>query len=174
MKGNLTREEAYKILEEYGTPEHVIKHGEAVANVAVKVGERLNEKGLNLDLELAFVCGVLHDMARLEEDHGQVAADWLCAHGHEVEGNIIRNHMHYPWFNEVEDTTEEDLICLGDRVCIENTYVGVEKRFDYIFDKHKLNPARKPILEAKKKEMIDYINKLNDFMGISLDDLMIE
>ena len=165
---------AYELLAEFGTPENVIKHGEAVARVAVKVGERLNEKGLDIDINMAHVCGLLHDMARVYPEHQTVAKDWLMERGYEEEAEIIGEHMHYPEFNDVMETTPLDLICLGDRVCIENAYVGPEKRFAYIFDKHSLNPARKPILDAKKHELITYIDHLGEVMGISLDDLMAE
>ena len=42
------REECLKLLSEYGTPYHVIKHCMAVCRVAVSIGERLNEKGYNI------------------------------------------------------------------------------------------------------------------------------
>ena len=169
-----TREEALKILDEYGTPAHVIGHCKAVANVAVKVGEKLNEKGFHIDLQLCEAAGLLHDMARVYDDHQTVAAEWLRAHGHDKEAEIIAVHMHYPAFNPIEETNETDLVCLGDRVCIEDKYVGPEKRFQYIFNKNKDRPDRKAILESKKGEMFHYVKELEDFLGITLDELLLE
>lgn len=167
-----TREEALKVLEEYGTPAHVIGHCKAVADVAVRVAEKLNEKGFHLDVGLCEAAGLLHDMARVHDDHQTVAANWLREHGHDREADIIAVHMHYPEFSSIPDTNETDLVCLGDRVCIEDRYVGPEKRFAYIFEKNKHLPERKHILESKKDEMIRYVRDLEDFLGISLDELM--
>ena len=169
-----TREEALKILDEYGTPEHVIGHCKAVADVAVRVARKLNEKGFDLDVGLCESAGLLHDMARVEPDHQDVAAKWLRDRGHDEEADIVAVHMNYPRFNKASETTEMDLVCLGDRVCVEDEYVGADKRFEYIFNKHKLDPARKPMLEKKKQEMLAYVRDLEGIMGMTLDDVMAE
>ena len=46
------RQECLRLLKEYGTPEHVIRHCMAVADTAVRIGRALNEHGYHLDLEL--------------------------------------------------------------------------------------------------------------------------
>ena len=172
IKNIYTREEALKILEEYGTPKHVIGHCKAVADVAVRVAERLNTLGFDLDVGLCEAAGLLHDMARLEPDHQLVAAKWLRDHGHDAEADIIEVHMQYPQFSEASETNETDLVCLGDRVCIEDKYVGPEKRFAYIFDKNKHLPHRTEIIAGKREQMMRYISDLEEILGISLDELM--
>ena len=168
-----TREEALKILEEYQTPAHVIGHCKAVADVAVRVAERLNELGFDLDVGLCEAAGLLHDLARVQPEHQAVAAEWLREHGHDREADIVAVHMHYPQFNPIAETNETDLVCLGDRVCIEDKYVGPEKRFEYIFEKNKDKPERRKILESKKGEMFRYVKELEETMGITLDELML-
>lgn len=169
----LTKQQAYEILNEYGTPSHVIAHCEAVSKVAERVGIELNKKGFDLDIELAATAGLLHDMARLEEDHQKVAAEWLRERGYDRHADIIAVHMNYPAFNAARDTNETDLVCLGDRVCIEGSYAGADKRFDYIINKaSKHAPSHIPIIESKRAAMKDYIKDLEEIMGISLDELM--
>ncbi len=145
----------------------------AVADVAVKVARRLNGEGFSLDVRLCEAAGLLHDMARTEPDHQAVAAAWLRERGHCREAEIIGVHMHYPQFHDVMETDETDLVCLGDRVCIEDEYVGPEKRFDYIFNKHKGDPPGSMIfLEEKKQQLLKYVADLEKLMGMSLDELM--
>lgn len=171
----ITVEQAYRILKEYGTPPHVIRHCEAVSEVAGKVADRLNSKGFSLDAELARTAGLLHDMARTEPDHQTVAADWLRERGYDSHADIIAVHMKYPGFSPAEKTNETDLVCLGDRVCIEGHYAGADARFDYIIKKVSRHaPEHVPAIESKRQEIKDYISNLEDIMGISLDDLMSE
>lgn len=169
----ITVQMAYNMLEEFGTPPHVIRHCEAVACVAERVCLRLIDKGFDLDRELVKTAGLLHDMARTEPDHQKVAADWLRERGYDAHADIIEVHMRYPRFNPVEKTNETDLVCLGDRVCIEGHYAGVDQRFDYIIKKAKRHaPDHVPIIESKRAEMKSYIKSIEDFLGISLDELM--
>lgn len=169
----ITEQMAYNMLEEYGTPPHVIRHCEAVADVAERVCLRLIDKGFDLDAELVKTAGLLHDMARTEPDHQTVAAEWLRERGYDAHADIIAVHMRYPKFNPAEKTNETDLVCLGDRVCIEGHYAGVDKRFDYIINKAKHHaPDHVPIIESKREEMKRYIKDIEGIMGISLDELM--
>lgn len=170
----ITVEQAYEMLNEYGTPPHVIKHCEAVSAVAYKVGSRLKEKGVLVDPELARIAGLLHDIARLDEDHQTAAANWLRERGYDELADIIAVHMTYQTFHKAEETTETDLVCLGDRVCIEGEYVGAEKRLEYIANKVNKNAPgySKEIIKVFRTRMMDYIRELEDLMGISLDELM--
>ena len=169
----ITKEQAYDFLKEYGTPAHVIRHCEAVADVAVRVAERLNQRGFHLDVELIETSALLHDMARTEEDHQTVAANWLRERGYDDHADIIAVHMTYPSFNEADNVDETDLVCLGDRVCIEGEYKGIEQRFDYIVNKaSRMAPDHIPFIESKRQIMRDFLADLEEVMGISLDELM--
>ena len=171
----ITKEQAFEILEEYGTPPHVIRHCEAVYRVAYKVGLKMQEKGVNVDPELAMIAGLLHDMARVYDDHQAVAADWLRERGYDELADIIAVHMTYSTFNDIEKTTETDLVCLGDRVCIEGEYVGIEKRFEYIINKAARNaPQHIQFIRSKEYQMKSYIRELEKYIGITLDELMAE
>lgn len=169
----ITIEQAYQMLDEYGTPPHVIRHCEAVSDVAGRVADRLNTKGFSLDAELARTAGLLHDMARTQPDHQIVAADWLRERGYDAHADIIAVHMRYPEFSPAEKTNETDLVCLGDRVCIEGHFAGADARFDYIIKKASRHaPEHVPVIESKRYAIKDYIRDLEKIMGITLDELM--
>ena len=86
-------------------------------------------------LELVLASGLLHDIARKEERHWDVGADFCKNLNLPEEENIIRIHMQYEFTNDEQNLTEADLVCLGDRLSIEDRYVGLDKRMDYIIDK---------------------------------------
>ena len=80
-----TKEECQKLLNEYGTPAHVQRHCRAVAETAYTIAEELNKNGYNLDLDLIMAAGMLHDIARVEDRHWDVGADYMKELGLEGE-----------------------------------------------------------------------------------------
>ena len=75
MKKRLSREEGLKLLKEYGTPEHVVRHCIAVTDTAAAIGKALNKAGYHLDIELIQGAAIIHDIARVEDKHWEVGAD---------------------------------------------------------------------------------------------------
>lgn len=170
-------EECMKMLAEYGTPRHVIGHCRAVTDVAVSVGKKLNEHGFDLDIDLVRAAGLTHDIARTEDRHWEVAADYLRSRGYDAVADIVAVHMFYPGFSPASKTNETDLVCLGDRTVKEDKYVGVEERMAYIMNKAERNAGadKDKVLakiRQKKADLQKYVADLEVIMGISLDDLM--
>lgn len=169
----LTRQQCIDMLKEYGTPPHVAAHCIAVADVAVKLGEALNEHGYNIDIALAENAGLLHDIARVEDEHWNVGADYLESKGLKDQADIVRIHMFYDPFSPVDKLNETDLVCIGDRTVKEHTYVGVDERFEYIMNKpHNLSPQARRRIEARKSEMKKLLDEIAEVIGCSLDKLM--
>lgn len=162
-------EEYYK---RFQTPAHVIAHCMAVSSVGVKIGKAIN-KGLErkkLNIELIKYAGLLHDMMRTSENHGEVAADFLNDEGYEDIANVIRPHMHYE-LNSIENVDETDILCLADRLVMENIYVGLDKRFQYIIDKPGKTPERTAYLLTKKKETEIFIRDLEKIVKLGIDEI---
>ncbi|MEG0829085.1 MAG: HDIG domain-containing protein [Anaerovoracaceae bacterium] len=169
-----TRDECLKLLKEYNTPIHVINHCKAVAHVAMVMGNELNRNGFKLNLDLIQGAGLLHDIARVEDEHWKIGSKIAESLGYTQEAHIIGVHMTYSPFSSIESINETDLVCLGDRVIKEDAYVGLDERMEYIIQKaknkgHKDAIAR--ILE-KKKEAEGLIDGIEKTIGMSLDELM--
>ena len=169
-----TREECMKILAEYGTPEHVRRHCNAVAGTAYSIGAELNKNGYSMNLELILAAGMLHDIARKEDRHWDVAADYLESLGYSEESRIIRVHMTYSPFSQIEDIDETDIVCLGDRLVKEDEYVGIDERIQYIIDKavRNGNEEKIPFVLEKKKDTERLIKQIENKIGMSIDELM--
>ena len=126
------------------------------------------------DLALMEAAGLLHDMARVEENHWDAAADFCLERGLEEEAKIIRLHMQYEFTTDAWHFTEADLICIGDRLVLEDRYAGIDERMDYIIAKAERNghmQAREHILR-KKEETKVLLRQIEDRIGMSLDELM--
>lgn len=169
-----TQEECQTLLTEYETPKHVKGHCKAVAETAYKIAEALNRNGFNLNLELIMAAGMLHDIARVEDEHWEVGADYLQNLGYIQESEIIRVHMTYSPFSELKNVTETDMVCLGDRLVKEDEYVGIDSRMQYIIDKARNNghEARVPYILEKKKDTQRLLDEIENAIGRSVDELM--
>lgn len=171
-----TRDECERLLSEYDTPQHVRGHCREVARTAYTIAKALNEKGFELDLELILAAGLLHDIARKEERHWDVGADLMEKLGYEEESKIIRAHMTYSPFSQIENVTETDMVCIGDRLVKEDSYVGIDARIEYIINKARRNghPEAEPFILEKKKDTQRFMEQIKAVIGMSIDELMAE
>ncbi len=138
MKKHLTYEEGLRLLHEYGTPEHVIGHCRAVCETAVSIAKELNKCGKHLDIEVIEGAAIIHDIARVEDEHWLRGAEYARNLGLDREAEIIAAHMHHV-FNSFDDLDETDMVCLGDRTVTEDEFVGLDERIKYIMNKARRN-----------------------------------
>ena len=160
------------MLEKEGTPERAVRHCCRVSEVAYLLGEALNQQGMNFDLDLIRVSGMLHDIARAKEDHWDVGAEILSSLGYDREAYVIKHHMSHTPTTRLSLLTELDLICLADRTVLEDKFVGLDKRMDYVLDKAKSFPEAIPIILAKKTITEDIIRKIEAKINMTLEELV--
>ena len=173
-----------KALEEYGTPSNVVGHCKAVAAVGYVLGKAMNAVQKNadntangpglLDLDLILAAGLLHDIARVEEEHWTAGDEFCKSKGWLRVVDIVRQHMTYDPFNGFSDFDETDVVCLADRLVIDDRYAGLDRRMDYIINKAKKNGHDEyiPHILRKKNDIKKLINEIEEYIGISLDDMM--
>lgn len=168
------KEKCLKLLEEYKTPEHVINHCMAVCKVAVLIAEKLNEKGYDIDIKLLQASAMLHDIARVEDMHETVGAEYLRYKGYPEVADIVKRHTSYKEFSSPENINETDILCIGDRTVREDEYVGVDARMEYIKEKA-VRMGKDAFVHGIEQGRIllkDYISQLEKIMGVTLDDMM--
>ncbi len=170
----LTKSMCLDFLQEFKTPDHVVAHCVAVADVAKKIGEALNKNGFSLDVRLIEVAGLLHDMARTDDKHWEVSADFLLKRGFEQEADIIRVHMHHHFPDEPYLSTETDMVCLADRLVLEDQYVGLHIRMDYIMNKAGGQPEIIRRIQSNKVLVGEYISKLETILDTTIEAIVQE
>ncbi|MBQ8006115.1 MAG: HD domain-containing protein [Lachnospiraceae bacterium] len=160
--------------DQYETPEHIRKHCEAVALVACAIGSALNDAGKNLDIDLIYAAGMLHDLVRLSKDHEKEGAEIMRGLGYDGEADIISVHMHYDPFSQIEEVTETDMVCLGDRTVIEHGFVGVNRRYQHIIDKaiRMGRPEAEAVILEKRVDVYRFVNQIEELTGKSLEDIV--
>ena len=82
--------------------------------------------------------------------------------------------MTYSPFSQINNVSETDMVCLGDRLVKENEYVGIDERIQYIIDKAVRNGHEEkiPFILEKKKDTERFITQIEETIGISIDKLM--
>ena len=169
-----SRDECLLLLERYGTPEGVRRHCNRVAQVAEAVAVELNRCGLNLDVSLVISAAYLHDIARVHSKHDVVGARYLASIGLEEVAAIVKNHTFHRIEHRGFDIDEEDVLCIADRLVLEDRYVGPEKRMEYMISKavKKFGEEKRGDLEETARKFIKYIQELEDFIGSRIVDLL--
>lgn len=168
-----TIEECQALWNQYETPLHIRKHCSAVAQVAYAIGSELNKHGANLNLELILAAGMCHDVVRLTDRHDLEGARVMREHGYNQEADIIQVHMLYGKFSPVKFVDETDMVCLGDRTVIENKYVGIEPRYEYIINKAIRNghPDVAPFIREKMEDVIRFADEIHKMTGKTIDEI---
>jgi len=171
---HITKEFALQLLEKNETPNHVIQHCMAVANASRLLATELNKYGFDLSIEVIEGAAMIHDIARIHDEHEILGAKIAEAHGFHQEAHIIREHMHYAITTEIEHITEMDIVCLGDRMIKEDQYVGLKRRMDYILEKWQGNPKAEEIIRARVLEQTRLLLEIEKMIGIGIDELIDE
>ncbi len=169
LKVRLEHSEMKKIMTEYGTPEHIIHHCEAVAYVAVKLASALNLHGYDFDLELIDNAAMLHDIAKISPCHEEVGANYISSRGMKDTAEIIRVHTEHVLPHNVDAMKEVDIVVLADRMVIENNYVGLPARMQYIIDNNIIPGNMLGDIEIHIKNTYDLIEELESTIGMPLD-----
>lgn len=114
-----------RLLQAAGTPERVLRHCEAVAKKAVGLAQEL-ESGM--DLTKLRAAALLHDIARTEEDHAAVGAEWLTKLGYPELAALVAGHHELSQQQETE-LSEAAVLYLADKLIQEDREVTLERRF---------------------------------------------
>ncbi len=132
-------ERCLKMLEKFETPGEVRKHCIGVANLSTKIASELNEHGANLNVELIRSASLLHDIVRSQPKHDKVGARVARQYGLEEVANLIENHMFYLKEKHDSKVTEQDILCLADKMMNGDKFVSLRDRQKPRLEKFKGN-----------------------------------
>ncbi|MEM2094876.1 MAG: TIGR00295 family protein, partial [Candidatus Bathyarchaeia archaeon] len=156
--------EALEILHKVGCTPPVIDHCKAVSQLAVMFAKRARAKGINIDIDLVRIGGLLHDIGRSKTnsvDHGFIGGVIASSLGlPESVRRIIERHvgsgipsdeavkLGLPQQDFVPETLEEKIVSYADKL-IEGKH---RKSFDAILDRFakELGPTHPAIARLRK------------------------
>lgn len=169
-----TKKECFDILDDYGTPDHVKLHCNAVSETGRAIAVALNEKGLHLNTNLIASAGYLHDIARVHKNHEEVGGAYLKSIGLFDVGNLVSQHKIHKVKGAIENLQEVDILCIADRVVLQSHFVGPEKRMEYIKKKalKKFGKENEHILDRVIADFISFIEALENYLGDRIYNLV--
>ena len=171
-KPAISERDCFQLLKEYRTPDHVIRHCVAVTSVSLAIAEALAAKGFSFDFDLIRGAGLIHDIARVEKKHWKAGAKIAARRGYAREAKIIREHMRHMIRSDPKRLTELDLVCLGDRLVLEDRYAGVDERMRYAAAKAKGNRRVEKVIDGEKESIRALIQKIEAIVGMSMEEIV--
>ena len=135
-----TKEECLKILKENNVPDNVIAHSKKVHEVAMKLCDMLDKKGVNSNKDLVIAAALLHDVAKLTKgDHVINGSELVKSLGFPEVARIISRHglAHLDDEELQPKSTEEKIVFYADKRVSNDRFVSLEDRFKYIKERYK-------------------------------------
>lgn len=122
-----SEEEAASLFEQCGTPERVILHCRAVAELACEIAGDLSSCGVDVSQKLVHAAAMLHDIARTQPDHPACGARFLERRGYPHVAAIVAGH--HDACQEVQPLDEAAVVFLADKLVCGTERVSIEERF---------------------------------------------
>lgn len=156
------RNECREIWKRCNLGEDVIKHQEAVAACALRLGRSLADKGAALDLSLLVAAALLHDIKKGERNHPQRGGEYLERLGYGSVAAAVVEHMDLLDLEE-ESVSEKELLYLADKLVKGDREVGIEARFRSML----INPDERirKMAEGRYCDSLAIIRKIKQKVG---------
>ena len=150
-----TKEECLKILKENNAPDNIIAHSEQVCNVALKIANSLEKRGIKLNRNLIAAASLLHDVKKLSpNDHVVEGCKFIKSLGYPEVAGVIQKHglQHVDDESFEPKTWEEKIVFYADKRVKGNKIVSVDERFEYVKKRYSHYDVEKELEFTKKIE----------------------
>jgi uncharacterized protein len=148
-----TREQAIELLHKNKCPPEGIRHCKAVADLALEIAQKLQNRGSKVDMLLVQAGALLHDIGRSKThsvDHGVVGAKIVLSEGlSDSLARIIRRHVGggitekeaagFGWPKDVymPETLEEKIVSYADKLIDNGNRVPIDREIEKLSVGHK-------------------------------------
>jgi uncharacterized protein len=172
-----TREQALQFLRKSGCRQNVIRHVEAVSDLAVEIAVAVRNRGHPVNVRLVEIGALLHDIGRSKTHtvhHAVVGAEIAESYGLSVQVvSIIKRHVgggitardarKLGWPRDVytPQTIEEKIVCYADKLVEGSGRVPIERTIDKL--SRDLPPAAVERLWKLHREMLSMVGDFDCF-----------
>lgn len=143
-----TRQICEQIWQDMLLPEGLKAHQSAVADMAVKIGTALNQRGYSLNLPLIEAAALLHDIEKGKPHHAAAGSKTLIRLGYAEIAPIVGTHMRLPE-ETLPELSEQTVVFLADKLTQSTKHVSVEERSATKLELFRGNPQA---LETVRKQ----------------------
>ena len=141
-----TRNQALQFLRQSGCRQNVIRHVEAVSDLAVEIAEAVRNRGYSVNVKLVEIGALLHDIGRSKTHsvhHAVTGAEIAESFGlprqvisiikrHVGGGITAREAKKLGWPRDVyiPQTIEEKIVCYADKLIEGSNRISIEKTIE--------------------------------------------
>ncbi len=136
-----TQKECYELIQEMGMMDHIVDHSGQVCRVAVCLADKLNRKGIDLNLELIRASALLHDITktrsfRTNENHAETGGKFLREKGFAEVGRVIAQHVKLDTYVASGSPVEAEIVNYADKRVLHDQIVLLADRLSYILERY--------------------------------------
>ena len=154
----ISRKDCLNLLDKHGIQGKVFNHILKVEQIAVFLGEKLKEKGIDINIDLLRASALLHDIGRnladhTKMDHVEAGVIILRGEGLSEIADIIRKHSINAIVEEdkIPVTWEEKLVYYADKRACEDQLISIDERISDLKKRYRL---------VTKEESLDAIDSI--------------
>ncbi|MBN1232700.1 MAG: HD domain-containing protein [Candidatus Coatesbacteria bacterium] len=161
-------EEDLAIIEKEAMPFHILRHSLCVSLIGIYLGVNFNrKKKRNVDLQLIFSGGLLHDIAKSASINGSIKERSHADYGREIlekydrfrEAEIASMHLIQHFVN-FKLSNESCIVNVADKTVIHDRILSIEERFE---DLKKRYPDFLPLFNFEiMKRYKEFFTKYSD------------
>jgi CTP:molybdopterin cytidylyltransferase MocA len=167
-----TYDECLALLHKHRVSDKIMRHGQAVASVGRHLAERLNNAGLQLNVELIVAGGMLQDLAKGKANHPKRGERLVRSKGFSLLAGIVASHMDLE-LSPGQTMNETAVVFLADKLVQGDRLVSLNERFSFSLEKFSAQPEIQAAV-LQRKQMAEFIrDKVIGLVGINgLEDLV--
>jgi CTP:molybdopterin cytidylyltransferase MocA/HD superfamily phosphohydrolase YqeK len=152
----------------YPMPQAVRRHCMKVAEVAMVIGSRLQQRGQKIDLEMIRAAAMLHDLAKGMPDHDKEADRMLQDMGFGKVGDLVAEHTDLRNADS-QTTLEEKIVYLADKFVDDDNVVSLDKRYRTRDRRFAVTPEIEAKILRRKALALRVKRNLEQILGYTLD-----
>lgn len=166
-----TAEEGQALLMIYNTEEKILRHGQAVADVAVKLGEALNSAGCRHNLALLKAAGLLHDIAKGQPNHAKKGEEIIRSWGFLTVSDVVGAHTDIN-LNEDQPIREKEILYLADKLVRGAQVVSLQERFSTAQQRYACDAEISQNVEKRLQDALKIQEHVASILGRSVDKVL--
>lgn len=146
----------------------VRRHCMKVAEVAMVIGSRLQQRGRKIDLEMIRAAAMLHDLAKGMPDHDREADRMLHDMGFGKVGDLVAEHTDLKNADS-QTTLEEKIVYLADKFVDGDNVVSLDKRYRTRDRRFAVTPEIEAKILQRKARALKVNREMEQILGYTLD-----
>lgn len=163
--------ECKAILALLDVPVPVVRHSRRVAQVARRIAEALRAAGLGIDLDLVHAGALLHDMAKGQPRHAEVAAAKLRMDGMDRVADVVAVHTELEFSGIID---ERAIVYVADKLVAADRLVTLDERFRGALDRFRDDPDALAAARRRKAAAEEIAAAIEAGIGMPLNGLLAE